>query len=161
MDGRFVVHEHQGRRRHYDFRLEIDGVLKSWALPKGPSMNPSQRRLAIMVADHPLEYIDFEGVIPAGEYGAGPVVIWDSGTFSIAGSERAAAQLQRGELLFVLHGAKLRGGFALVRLERGDATDWLLIKRKDSAADATWQLESVLTPQRRRSLVERLPPCGG
>jgi len=160
MDGRFVIHEHQARRRHYDFRLEVDGVLKSWAVPKGPSMNPSERRLAIMVADHPLEYIGFEGVIPAGQYGAGPVVIWDSGMFSTVGDEPAAAQPRRGELVFVLDGAKLRGGFALVRLARGDGTDWLLIKRRDRYADDRWQLTSALPPRRRHLLGERRPPSG-
>jgi bifunctional non-homologous end joining protein LigD len=158
MDDRFVIHEHQARRRHYDVRLEVDGVLKSWAVPKGPSMNPSERRLAVMVADHPLEYIDFEGVIPAGQYGAGSVVIWDSGTFSTVGDEPAAAQLRRGELVFVLAGAKLRGGFALVRLARGEGSDWLLIKRRDRYADDRWRLSTALPP--RRTLGERRPPCG-
>jgi len=156
---RFVVHEHQGRRRHFDLRLEIDDVLKSWAVPKGPSMNPAERRLAVRVADHPLEYIDFEGIIPAGQYGAGPVVIWDVGTLSIEGDGNE--QLRRGELLFALHGTKLRGRFALVRLERGDGNDWLLIKRRDAYADPQWRLQSALTAPRRRRLVERLPPCTG
>jgi DNA ligase D-like protein (predicted 3'-phosphoesterase) len=152
----FVVHEHHGRQRHYDLRLEIGGVLKSWAIPKGPSMNPAERRLAIRVPDHVREYIDYEGVIPAGQYGAGPVVIWDHGTCSVEGD--ADAQLRRGELGFVLHGTKLRGAFTLVRLDRGEGREWLLIKRRDANADPHWQLQSALTPQRRRGLVERVPP---
>lgn len=160
MSARFVVHEHEGTRRHYDLRLEIDGVLKSWAIPKGPSMNPSQRRLAIMTADHPLEYIDFEGIIPPGQYGAGAVVIWDRGAFLTPLAKPLSAQLRGGELLFVLHGAKLRGGFALIRLRRGDnGTDWLLIKRKDRYADSCWRLQSELTAHRCRTLEERQPPC--
>ena len=154
---RFVVHEHQGRKHHYDLRLQIGGVLKSWAIPKGPSMNPAERRLAIWVPDHPLEYIDFEGVIPAGQYGAGPVIIWDQGGCVIDGD--AEAQIRHGELVFTLQGAKLRGGFALVRLERGEGRDWLLIKRRDAYADPYWRLESALSPERRRHLVERAPPC--
>lgn len=153
---RFVVHEHQGRQRHFDLRLEVGGLLKSWAIPKGPSMNPAQRRLAIRVPDHRLDYIDFEGVIPAGQYGAGPVVIWDHGMCRVEGD--VDAQLRGGELTFALHGAKLRGGFALVRLERGEGREWLLIKRWDAYADPRWHLESALTPQRRSHLVERIPP---
>lgn len=156
---RFVVHEHQGRQRHFDLRLEIGGALKSWAVPRGPSMNPAERRLAIRVPDHPLAYLAFEGVIPAGEYGAGPVVVWDEGTAAVAGD--AAAQLRRGELRFTLHGAQLRGGFALVRLERGEGREWLLIKRRDAHADPRWRLRSALTASRRRGLVERQPPCAG
>jgi DNA ligase D-like protein (predicted 3'-phosphoesterase) len=156
---RFVVHEHQGRQRHFDLRLEIAGALKSWAVPRGPSMKPAERRLAIRVPDHPLAYLDFEGVIPAGEYGAGPVVVWDAGTCSVAGD--AEAQLRLGELSFTLRGAHLRGGFTLVRLERGEGREWLLIKRRDAHADARWRLRSALTPARRRALVEREPPCAG
>jgi len=154
MRGRFVVHEHHGRQRHFDLRLEIDGVLKSWAVPKGPSMNPAERRLAVAVPDHPVEYLGFEGVIPPGQYGAGPVVIWDSGVFSAEGN------LRHGELLLVLCGQKLHGGFALIRLARGDGTDWLLIKRRDEYAEPRFRLQSALTPLRRRALVERTPVCG-
>jgi DNA ligase D-like protein (predicted 3'-phosphoesterase) len=145
-----------------DFRLEVDGVLKSWAVPKGPSMNPSQRRLAVAVPDHPLEYICFEGVIPAGQYGAGGVIIWDCGTFETVGNEPPAVQLRRGELVFVLHGAKLHGGFALVRLARGAGTDWLLIKRRDRDADTGWQVTSTLPTRRRRAaLGQRSPSSAG
>ncbi len=160
MNGRFVVHEHQARQRHYDLRLEMDGVLKSWTLPKGPSMNPSVRRLAIRMPDHPLDCLDFEGVVPPGQYGAGPLVVWDRGTYSTVDGESADAQLRRGELLLELDGARLRGGFALVRFARGDGTDWLLVKRNDPCADATWQMTTALTPRRLRALVERRPPCG-
>lgn len=158
---RFVVHEHKATRLHYDFRLEIGGVLKSWAVPKGPSMNPADKRLAVMVADHPLEYADFEGVIPEGHYGAGPVVVWDHGTYAVADAERALeAQLRSGHLVFTLHGRKLRGGFALTRLRRpGRGDDWLLIKRKDEDAEAAWRLRSELTAKKLGTLAVRIPPC--
>src|SRR5512135_1013845 len=108
---RFVVHEHHSTRLHFDFRLEIGGVLKSWAIPKGPSMNPAEKRLAVMVDDHPLEYGDFEGIIPEGQYGAGPVLIWDTGEFRPEGDPETT--LKSGKLGFVLEGKKLRGGFSL------------------------------------------------
>jgi bifunctional non-homologous end joining protein LigD len=154
---RFVVHEHQARRHHFDFRLEIGGVLKSWAVPKGPSMDPAEKRLAVQVPDHPLSYGDFEGVIPEGNYGAGPVVIWDRGTFA-AESDHPEGDLARGKLAFTLKGRKLKGGFALVRLRRGDG-DWLLIKQADSFAERGWRISSALTPTRRKKLREREPPC--
>ena len=151
MSPRFVVHEHESSRHHYDFRLELGGVLRSWAIPKGPSMNPAERRLAVQVEDHPLDYADFEGVIPAGRYGAGPVVIWDAGTFELT---------EEGEekLAFVLHGGRLRGGFALARMKRG-GKEWLLMKRRDGEADPAWKTVSALTPERRAALREREPPC--
>jgi bifunctional non-homologous end joining protein LigD len=145
---RFVVHEHEARRRHFDFRLEIGGVLKSWAVPKGPSMDPSEKRLAVQVPDHPLSYCDFEGVIPEGEYGAGPVVIWDRGTFVPRG-EDPEGDLDRGRLSITLRGRKLKGGFTLVRLRRGD---WLLIKQADEQAERGWKIASALTPARRKKL---------
>jgi len=119
---RFVVHEHHGRHLHYDFRLEMNGVLRSWAVPKEPSQKLGVRRLAVQVEDHPLEYIDFEGTISEGQYGAGTVRIWDWGTYTLEKAEP-------NELLFVLHGKKLQGPFALVRMENR-AQDWLLLKRK-------------------------------
>ena len=124
----FVVQKHQATRLHYDFRLEIDGVLVSWAVPKGPSLNPSDKRLAVRTEDHPLEYADFEGVIPEGQYGAGPVMVWDMGTYEFEQDGSAAEQLARGELKFYLHGQKLKGGFALIRTgsrsARSARTSW-------------------------------------
>jgi bifunctional non-homologous end joining protein LigD len=150
---RFVVHKHDARRLHYDFRLELDGVLKSWAIPRGPSLEPSDKRLAMMVDDHPLDYRDFEGVIPKGEYGAGPVMIWDEGVFVAlnesdrAGSESAFREgLERGQFTFVVSGEKLKGEFALVRFPRGGDNAWLLVKKRDehaSAEDVTARDRSV------------------
>ena len=126
---RFVVQEHKGKHLHYDFRLEIGGVLKSWAVPKGPSMDPSDKRLAVMVDDHSLEHMDYEGVIPAGSYGAGTVLIWDSGTFETAEGDPETS-LTRGRLSFQLQGEKLKGGFTLMRFKKGSkGNEWLLIKK--------------------------------
>ena len=131
---RFVVHKHAAGRLHYDLRLEMGGVLKSWAVPKGPSVDPADKRLAVMVEDHPLEYADFEGAIPAGEYGAGAVIIWDEGTYQVVGDDALAA-LAGGELKVHLAGRKLRGGWVLVRTRwRGEDRNWLLIKEKDDHA---------------------------
>jgi len=137
---RFVVQRHQASHLHYDFRLEIDGVLKSWAVPKGPSLNPAQKRLAVMVEDHPVSYIDFEGDIPKGNYGAGSVQIWDHGSFIPVNKEHekisesaALKNLKNGELKFILKGKKLKGEFVLVRLHNDDK-NWLLIKHKDEYA---------------------------
>jgi bifunctional non-homologous end joining protein LigD len=158
--GRFVVHEHKATRLHYDFRLELDGVLKSWAIPKGPSLNPTDRRLAVMVPDHPVEYIDFEGIIPPGQYGAGPVVVWDHGTYEVPEGGSPGAQLRAGKLAFLLKGMKLKGGFALARLRSGrTGTEWLLMKKGDAHAVPGWKLASELTPARLRRLAERRPPC--
>lgn len=148
---RFVVQEHHARRLHYDFRLEVNGVLKSWAVPKGPSLNPADKRLAIQTEDHPLEYGTFEGAIPQGHYGAGEVAIWDSGTFDPEGPVGAAEQIERGELKFTLHGKKLNGSFVLVRI-RGrrngdkDKKEWLLIKHRDQAADLSGPAGKVAEP---------------
>ena len=157
---RFVVHEHKATRLHYDFRLEMGGALKSWAVPKGPSMNPANKRLAVMVPDHPLEYIDFEGIIPPGQYGAGPVVVWDHGTFELPEGGSPEPQLKAGKLAFVLKGNKLKGGFALARLAPGKTgKEWLLMKKKDEKADPAWTLKTELTPNRINALRERIPPC--
>ena len=158
--GRFVVHEHKASRLHYDFRLETGGVLKSWAVPKGPSMNPADKRLAVMVEDHPLEYFDFEGVIPKGSYGAGPVVVWDHGTYEVVEAGDPEAQLKSGKFAFILKGQKLKGGFALARFARSQTgKEWLLMKKKDGHADPSWTLKSELTPQRLKSLNVKVPPC--
>lgn len=138
----FVIHKHAARRLHYDLRLEVGGVLKSWAVPKGPSLNPGDKRLAIQVEDHPFEYRTFEGTIPQGQYGAGEVIIWDQGTYEPEQSQSAAAQLERGELKFRLHGQKLQGSFVLVRLKgRQRKNEWLLIKHRDEYADPSWNVE--------------------
>lgn len=154
----FVVQKHQASRLHYDFRLELDGVLKSWAVPKGPSLNPREKRLAIMVEDHPFEYRAFEGVIAEGKYGAGEVIVWDQGTYApLVGKTRDAMQeqvreqLNKGYLRFVLFGEKLRGEFALIRQKRLGEKAWLLIKKRDqyaSNADITLQDRSVITGKR-------------
>jgi bifunctional non-homologous end joining protein LigD len=155
---RFVVHEHHATRLHFDFRLEIGGVLKSWAVPKGPSMNPADKRLAVMVEDHPLEYGDFEGIIPQGHYGAGPVLIWDSGEFKP--EEDPDAALKKGKFSFTLNGKKLRGGFSLALMKgRGIGKDWLLIKKKDPFAEEDWKVEEELTPAKKKILEEKVPPC--
>lgn len=137
---RFVVQRHDATRLHYDFRLELDGVLKSWAVPKGPSMNPADKRLAVQVEDHPVDYIDFAGIIPEGNYGAGVVQVWDHGNYIPVNeeiepiSEREALKwLKNGELKFVISGKKISGEFVLVRLKR-DEKNWLLIKHNDEYA---------------------------
>src|ERR1700722_14228800 len=135
--GRFFIQRHNATRLHYDFRLEIDGTLKSWAIPKGPSLDPAVKHLAAMVEDHPLDYGDFEGNIPKGEYGAGSVMLWDRGTFELIGEESGAAQIARGDLKFHLHGEKLSGTWAIVHMKvRGKGNEWLLIKKKDDAAQS-------------------------
>lgn len=137
----FVVQKHAATRLHYDFRLEMTGVLKSWAIPKGPSLNPEDKRLAVMVEDHPIEYANFEGIIPKGNYGGGTVMVWDKGVYSpIAFVDRKKAevileeQLKKGHLTFVLLGEKLRGEFALVKTHGGEENAWLLIKAHDEYA---------------------------
>jgi len=137
---RFVVQRHDASRLHYDFRLELDGVLKSWAVPKGPSMNPEDKRLAVMVEDHPVDYIDFAGSIPEGNYGAGTVEVWDHGQFFPVDEElqkltekQALDALKKGELKIFLKGKKLEGGFVLVKFKK-EGDNWLLIKHKDEYA---------------------------
>ncbi len=124
----FVVHKHYARHLHFDFRLEMDGVLKSWAVPKGPSMNPSIKRLAIMVEDHDLNYGSFEGTIPEGYYGAGAVVIWDKGTYKLLDGS-----INSGRIEFELKGKKLKGIFVLIKMKDKDK-EWLLIKKRDEHA---------------------------
>ena len=128
----FVVQKHDASRLHYDFRLEVDGVLKSWAVPKGPSMLSSVKRLAVMVEDHDLEYRNFEGAIPGDEYGGGTVMIWDEGSLSWTGDKTPTEMLESDMLEFELEGTKLKGRFKLINAKMGGkAKNWLLIKRKD------------------------------
>jgi bifunctional non-homologous end joining protein LigD len=134
----FVVHEHHASHLHFDFRLEMDGVLKSWAVPKGPSMDPTHKRLAVQVDDHDLDYSSFEGEIPEGQYGAGRVAIWDSGSYRlIDGSHK------EGRLEFELKGKKLKGIFALFRM-KGKQKEWLLVKKKDGEEEPGWELKLEL-----------------
>jgi bifunctional non-homologous end joining protein LigD len=132
----FVIHEHHARRLHFDLRLEMGGVLKSWAVPKGPSMNPADKRLAVMVDDHRLDYAGFEGTIPEGEYGAGEVCIWDSGTYDLTGGS-----IGEGKLEVLVKGNKLKGTFVLARLS-GKDKEWLLIKKNDEFADRHFVLKT-------------------
>jgi DNA ligase D-like protein (predicted 3'-phosphoesterase) len=155
----FVVQKHDARRLHYDFRLEVDGVLRSWAVPKGPSTDPRERRLAIPTEDHPLDYADFEGVIPEGEYGAGTTLVWDRGTYRNLTEDPEGEDekpkgmeesLEDGHATFRLRGKKLKGGYSLVRTGKGKDAKWLLVKVDDDEADArrnpvSTQPESVLS----------------
>jgi len=154
---RFVVQKHRATRLHYDFRLEMDGVLKSWAVPKGPSLDPADKRLAMQVEDHPVSYFDFEGIIPASNYGAGTVMVWDVGTWQPLGD--AHEMLRKGDLKFRLSGKKLKGEFALVHMKSrrpgSKGTEWLLIKHRDGHVQPDYDIEqydkSVLT---KRSMCE-------
>src|SRR5262245_31786443 len=131
----FVVQQHAARALHYDLRLEIDGVLVSWAIPKGPSLDPEQKRLAVQTEDHPLEYADFEGLIPAGNYGAGAMIVWDRGVYRCVDGRSAAQGLADGKLDLALEGHKLRGRFGLVRTKRGAGRDWLLFAKGRAPAE--------------------------
>jgi bifunctional non-homologous end joining protein LigD len=165
-EGVFVVQKHSARRLHYDFRLAINGTLKSWAVPKGPSLNSADKRFAVETEDHPLEYGGFEGKIPEGSYGAGTVMVWDRGTFAPEGNLDAAQQLKKGEIKFSLNGEKLRGSFVLVKLKRSEkGNEWLMIKHKDACEDPTWNVDehdgSVLTGRVLDEIKEELPPKRG
>src|SRR5882672_8385192 len=159
----FVVQKHRATRLHYDFRLAIDGTLKSWAVPKGPSQSHGDKRLAVQTEDHPLDYANFEGKIPEGNYGAGTVMVWDRGTFQIEGALSALQQLAKGEIKFKLNGEKLRGSFVLVKLKHSEkGNEWLMIKHKDAAEDSTWNIDehdgSALTGRTIEEIKEELPP---
>lgn len=138
----FVIQKHDASNLHYDFRLEVDGVLKSWAVPKGPSTDPSEKRMAMPTEDHPLEYADFEGVIPEGEYGAGLVLLWDAGSYDNTTTDDDDNEipmkqaLKNGHATFWLYGEKLTGGYALTRTGTGKDERWILVKKKDDEADA-------------------------
>ena len=152
---RFVIQKHDATRLHYDFRLEMEGVLKSWAVPKGPSLNPEDKRLAMMVEDHPYDYRTFEGIIPEGNYGAGTVIVWDEGTYEALGGgskkeqeKKLLQQLKKGSLKFKMNGKKLKGEFALVKLKNAENNAWLLIKHRDKHAkeiDITKKDKSVVS----------------
>ncbi|MGN6417219.1 MAG: DNA polymerase ligase N-terminal domain-containing protein [Pseudobacter sp.] len=159
---RFVVQRHDATRLHYDFRLELDGVLKSWAVPKGPSMNSADKRLAVHVEDHPVDYINFHGIIPEGNYGAGVVQVWDHGFYIPVNAEiepitekEALKWLEKGELKFVIKGSKLSGEFVLVRLKR-DEKNWLLIKHNDEFAVKTkYDAEKLIKGQSKKEIFEK------
>ncbi|HZD78651.1 MAG TPA: DNA polymerase ligase N-terminal domain-containing protein [Actinomycetota bacterium] len=153
---RFVIQKHDASSLHYDVRLEADGVLKSWAVPKGPSTDPRDKRLAVPTEDHPLDYADFEGVIPQGQYGAGTVIVWDTGTYENLTHDRrdeptpVARAIEDGHLVVRLEGSKLTGGYAFTRTGSGDDARWLLVKTDDEGADArrrptSTQPESVIS----------------
>jgi len=137
----FVIQKHDATNLHYDFRLEIDGVLKSWAVPKGPSTDPSVKRLAMLTEDHPIAYGNFEGVIPAGQYGAGTVMVWDYGKYKNIKKENGKIAsmkkcFEKGEIEIELKGKKLQGGYALIKMKARGGKQWLLIKKRDDKADA-------------------------
>jgi len=167
---KFVVQKHDATNLHYDFRLEMEGVLKSWAVPKGPSLNPDDKRLAMMVEDHPYDYRTFEGTIPEGNYGAGTVMVWDEGTYEAMGYDDKPvkeqekillAELYKGDLKIVLSGEKVKGAFALVKIKGRGENAWLLIKKKDdeaTTADVTKKDKSVKT---KRSLSQIAKDTGG
>jgi bifunctional non-homologous end joining protein LigD len=158
----FCVQRHDATRLHYDFRLEIDGVLKSWAVPKGPSLDPAVKHFAAHVEDHPIEYGGFEGNIPAGNYGAGSVMLWDRGSFELLGDLPAQDQLAKGDLKFRLHGEKLKGDYAIVQMKgRGKGNEWLLIKKRDEFAVPGWDIEehaySALSGRTQEEIAQNLP----
>jgi bifunctional non-homologous end joining protein LigD len=170
----FVVQKHAATRLHYDFRLELDDVMKSWAVPKGPSLDPAEKRLAVRTEDHPIEYNRFEGRIPAGEYGAGEVIVWDYGTYRPEKGDWDTFRegLVKGRITFLVRGKRLRGSWSLIRMARGRGHEWLLIKKRDAHAvtgdDLTGReqtsvrsgrtLEDVARGRRKRRRGQRTPP---
>jgi bifunctional non-homologous end joining protein LigD len=165
----FCVQRHHASHLHYDLRLEVGGALKSLAVPKGPTLDPDEKRLAMLVEDHPIEYGGFEGVIPKGNYGAGSVMLWDRGTYELLGEASPQEQLARGDFKFRLHGAKLAGDFAIVRIKsrstgRGNkGNEWLLIKKRDGSAAPGWDPEdhnrSVLTGRTQAEIAQGHEPA--
>jgi bifunctional non-homologous end joining protein LigD len=162
----FVIQKHAASHLHFDFRLELDGVMKSWAVPKGPSYDPSVRRLAMEVEDHPIEYNSFEGTIPKGQYGGGTVMLWDRGTYEPeggGGEDALRDGYERGDLKFVMHGERMRGGWVLVRMRReGGRAQWLLIKHRDELADETYDVveDETTSVTTGRSMEEIASPKG-
>jgi DNA ligase D-like protein (predicted 3'-phosphoesterase) len=162
----FVVQKHRARSLHYDLRLEVDGVLRSWAVPKGPSTDPRDKRLAIETEDHPLEYASFEGLIPEGQYGAGAVIVWDTGLYKIMTEKEGRAvpiaeALENGHAAVWLEGKRLKGGYALTRTQRG----WILVKMKDDLADSSRDIlkaepRSVLSGRMVEEVTENMPGLG-
>ncbi|MCU1292303.1 MAG: ligase, partial [Bryobacterales bacterium] len=159
--GFFCVQRHDASRLHYDFRLEVQGVLVSWAVPKGPSLDPKRKALAMKVEDHPLDYGTFEGNIPEGEYGGGSVMLWDKGTYEVLGDAPATEQLERGDFKFQLHGTKLNGSFAIVHMKHaGKGNEWLLIKKQDEFATPDYDIDeyawSVATKRTQQQIAENI-----
>lgn len=157
----FCVQRHDATRLHYDFRLEVNGVLVSWAVPKGPSLDPNRKALAMKVEDHPLDYGSFEGNIPAGNYGAGSVMLWDKGAYDVLDEGTPEEQLARGDFKFFLKGEKLKGSFAIVRMKRSQkGNEWLLIKKKDEYAQEEYDIEefsqSVLTGRTQEEIAQNI-----
>ncbi len=159
----FVIQKHDASNLHYEFRIEVDGVLKSWAVPKGPSTNPKERKLAMPTEDHPLEYADFEGIIPEDEYGGGTVMVWDAGTYENINEDDegntipVGNSLKKGEVKIFLDGKKIKGGYALVKTGNGKKARWMLVKMKDEYADARrnpvcTQKKSILTGRTMRKI---------
>src|SRR5262245_58266867 len=156
----FVIQKHRATRLHYDFRLEMEGVLRSWAIPKGPSFNPNDKRLAVMTEDHPIDYGEFEGIIPKGNYGAGNVIIWDRGTYEMVDPDSPEVGSKKGKLHFILHGEKLAGEWVLVRGSR-QPNEWIFFKVRDQYAsidgDITEQRPESVTTGRRGEGVGQPP----
>ncbi len=162
---RFVIQKHDASHLHFDFRLELDGVMKSWAVPKGPSLDPSMKRLAMEVEDHPISYNTFEGTIPQGEYGGGTVMLWDRGTYEAedgGGVESLREGYRRGDLKITLHGKRLEGSWVLVRMKRPGRPQWLLIKHNDEHADSTRDIAAeVKTSVASRRTMESIAKTDG
>lgn len=169
---RFTIQKHAATSLHYDFRLEVDGVLASWAVPKGPSLDPADKRLAMRTEDHPMDYLEFEGVIPKGEYGGGPVIVWDRGVFENISETRQGRKMElseaieKGDVKVFLLGEKVKGAYALVRTsDPGEREQWLLIKKRGEGADrrrrpTSTQPESVLTGRTIEQVLEEEAPPG-